>query len=50
MIKAIRIQITNIPRNERNLRSIKQYELDGDSKFVELDGSKTQVEEHEFQS
>ncbi len=41
MIKAIRIQIKNIPRNEGNLRSIKQYESDGDSKFVELDGSRS---------
>ncbi len=29
---------------------IKQYELDGDSKFVEEDGSKSHATKHEFQS
>jgi hypothetical protein len=50
VIKATRIEIKNIPRNERNIRSIKQYESDGDSKLVKLDGSRSQVEKHEFKS
>jgi hypothetical protein len=36
--------------NWRKLKLTKQYELNGDSKFVEANGSNNQTAKHEFKS